>query len=85
MATSLTIKGSLSTWLGQGLYEARASLHCESGRFHSNRQYRQGCFFVAQVDFVGGTSYTADLARLKNVALADNQQTGQTTSQVPAQ
>ena len=29
-------------------------------------------FFVAQVDFVGGSSYTADLARLKNVALADN-------------
>jgi hypothetical protein len=29
-------------------------------------------FFVAQVDFVGGSSYTADLARLKKVALADN-------------
>lgn len=41
-------------------------------------------FFVAQVDFVGSSSYTADLAQLKNVALADNQQPGQTTSQVPA-
>ena len=42
-------------------------------------------FFVAQVDFVGGSSYTADLTRLKNVALADNQRPGQTTSQVPSQ
>jgi hypothetical protein len=37
-------------------------------------------FFVAQVDFVGGSSYTADLARLKDVALADNQRTGPITS-----
>jgi hypothetical protein len=41
-------------------------------------------FFVAQVDFLGGSSYVADLAQLKNVALADNQQTRPSTSQVPA-
>jgi len=40
-------------------------------------------FFVAQVDFLGGSSYKADLAQLKNVALADNQPTRQTTSRVP--
>ena len=40
-------------------------------------------FFVAQVDFLGGSSYVADLAQLKNVALADNQQTRPSTSQAP--
>jgi hypothetical protein len=41
-------------------------------------------FFVAQVDFVGGSSYTADLAELKNAALADDQRPTQTLLQVPA-
>jgi hypothetical protein len=40
-------------------------------------------FFVAQVDFVSGSSYAADLERLKSVALADNQRPGPTAWQVP--
>ena len=37
-------------------------------------------FFVAQVDFVGGSSYTADLERLKHIALADKQSPEPATS-----
>jgi hypothetical protein len=39
-------------------------------------------FYVAQVDFVGGGSYTVDLERLKNIVPADNQLSPKPQSQL---